>query len=147
MINSWNFSTDILIAALSSLKNCRRCSASAFWKRIGLLRERRLERECKHRCDFFHPRRSRLEGDLTVSSLLLSVDLEDVRAWVKDGTRYRDGVVENTRTYLQHFKRWGVKATFFVVGEVARRYPSLMRGNCRGRARAGLPWRCPSAAR
>jgi polysaccharide deacetylase family protein (PEP-CTERM system associated) len=61
-----------------------------------------------------------------VSSLLLSVDLEDVRAWVKDGTRYRDGVVENTRTYLQHFKRWGVKATFFVVGEVARRYPSLI---------------------
>lgn len=60
------------------------------------------------------------------SSLLLSVDLEDVRDWVKDGTRYREGVVENTRNYLQHFKRWEVKATFFVVGEVARRYPRLI---------------------
>ncbi len=61
-----------------------------------------------------------------MSSLLLSIDLEDVRDWVKDGTRYREGVPENTRNYLQHFKRWGVKATFFVVGEVARRYPWLI---------------------
>jgi polysaccharide deacetylase family protein (PEP-CTERM system associated) len=61
-----------------------------------------------------------------VSSLLLSVDLEDVRSWVKDGHRYRDGVVENTRRYLAHFKGWGVKATFFTVGEVARRYPQLI---------------------
>ncbi len=61
-----------------------------------------------------------------MSSLLLSVDLEDVRDWVKDGTGYREGVPENTRNYLYHFKRWGVKATFFVVGEVARRYPWLI---------------------
>ena len=63
---------------------------------------------------------------MTVGSLLLSVDLEDVRDWVKDGSRYREGVLENTRNYLYHFKRWGVRATFFVVGEVARRYPSLI---------------------
>jgi polysaccharide deacetylase family protein (PEP-CTERM system associated) len=63
---------------------------------------------------------------MTMGSLLLSIDLEDVRDWVKDGSRYREGVVENTRNYLHHFKRWGVRATFFVVGEVARRYPSLI---------------------
>jgi len=62
-----------------------------------------------------------------VSSLLLSVDLEDVRDWVKDGARYREGVPENTRNYLEQFKRWGVRATFFVVGEVARRYPWLIK--------------------
>lgn len=61
-----------------------------------------------------------------MSSLLLSVDLEDVRDWVKDGAGYRDGVAENTRNYLAQFKRWGVRATFFVVGEVARRYPWLI---------------------
>ncbi|MBU1567577.1 MAG: polysaccharide deacetylase family protein [Proteobacteria bacterium] len=61
-----------------------------------------------------------------MSSILLSVDLEDVRDWVKDGVRYREGVPENTRSYLDQFKRWGVRATFFVVGEVARRYPRLI---------------------
>ena len=61
-----------------------------------------------------------------MSSLLLSVDLEDVRDWVKDGTRYREGVPENTRAYLHQFKKWRVKATFFVVGAVARRYPQLI---------------------
>ena len=63
---------------------------------------------------------------MCVSSLLLSVDLEDVRDWVENGKRYREGVPANTRNYLEHFKRWGVKATFFVVGEVARRYPHLI---------------------
>ncbi len=61
-----------------------------------------------------------------MSSILLSVDLEDVRDWVEDGSRYREGVVDNTRQYLNHFKQWGVKATFFVVGRVARRYPELI---------------------
>lgn len=61
-----------------------------------------------------------------MSSLLLSVDLEDVRDWVKDGHRYRAAVPENTGRYLKAFRRWGVKATFFVVGEVARRYPQLI---------------------
>jgi polysaccharide deacetylase family protein (PEP-CTERM system associated) len=61
-----------------------------------------------------------------MSSLLLSVDLEDVRDWVKNGYSYREGVVENTRAYLSYFKKWEVRATFFVVGEVARRYPRLI---------------------
>lgn len=61
-----------------------------------------------------------------MSSLLLSVDLEDVRDWVKDGAGYREAVPDNTRQYLAQFKEWGVRATFFVVGEVARRYPQLI---------------------
>lgn len=61
-----------------------------------------------------------------MSSLLLSVDLEDVRDWVEDGHRYRAAVPENSARYLEEFRRWGVKATFFVVGEVARRYPQLI---------------------
>ena len=61
-----------------------------------------------------------------MSALLLSVDLEDVRDWVKDGYRYREGVPDNTRRYLDYFNRWNVQATFFVVGQVARRYPGLI---------------------
>jgi len=61
-----------------------------------------------------------------VSSLLLAIDLEDVRDWVENGTGYREGVPKNTRRYLDHFRRWGVKATFFTVGRVARRYPDLI---------------------
>lgn len=61
-----------------------------------------------------------------MGSLLLSVDLEDVRDWVKNGAGYREAVPDNTRQYLARFKEWGVRATFFVVGEVARRYPQLI---------------------
>lgn len=61
-----------------------------------------------------------------MSGLLLSVDLEDVRDWVKDGYSYREAVPGNTRQYLDQFKDWGVKATFFIVGRMARRYPQLI---------------------
>jgi len=61
-----------------------------------------------------------------MSSLLLSVDLEDVRDWVKDGYSFREAVPGNTRQYLKHFRQWGVHATFFVVGRVARHYPQLI---------------------
>jgi polysaccharide deacetylase family protein (PEP-CTERM system associated) len=62
-----------------------------------------------------------------LSSLLLSVDLEDVRDWVKNGSTYREAVPPNTRRYLEQFSEWGVKATFFIVGTVARRYPALIK--------------------
>ena len=61
-----------------------------------------------------------------MSCLLLSVDLEDVRDWVKDGYSYRAAVPANTRQYLEQFRQWGVQATFFIVGRVARRYPQLI---------------------
>ena len=62
-----------------------------------------------------------------MSSLLLSVDLEDVRDWVEDGYNYREAVPCNTRHYLIQFKKWEISATFFVVGNVARMYPQLIR--------------------
>ena len=61
-----------------------------------------------------------------MGAILLRIDLEDVRDWVKDGHRYREAVPDNTRRYLDTFAAWGVRATFFVVGEVARRYPWLI---------------------
>jgi polysaccharide deacetylase family protein (PEP-CTERM system associated) len=61
-----------------------------------------------------------------MSTILLGIDLEDVRDWVKDGYSYREAVPENTKRYLDTFTLWGVKATFFVVGDVARRYPQLI---------------------
>jgi polysaccharide deacetylase family protein (PEP-CTERM system associated) len=61
-----------------------------------------------------------------MSAVLLGIDLEDVRDWVKDGFSYREAVPDNTRRYLGTFAAWGVKATFFIVGEVARRYPKLI---------------------
>ncbi len=62
-----------------------------------------------------------------MSSLLISIDLEDVRDWVADGMKYSERVPANTRCYLDFFKQLKVKATFFIVGRVARRYPDLIR--------------------
>ncbi|WP_417914395.1 polysaccharide deacetylase family protein [Candidatus Electronema sp. JM] len=59
-------------------------------------------------------------------SILLGIDLEDVRDWVENGHSYREAVPETTRIYLKQFKAWGVQATFFVVGNLARRYPQLI---------------------
>lgn len=62
-----------------------------------------------------------------MSAILLSIDLEDVRDWVRDGLSYREAVPAATGKYLECFGAWGVKATFFIVGKVARRYPELIR--------------------
>jgi polysaccharide deacetylase family protein (PEP-CTERM system associated) len=67
------------------------------------------------------------QRETIVSAILLSIDLEDVRDWVRDGLRYKEAVPVNTRRYLECFGRWNVKATFFTVGTVARRYPALIR--------------------
>lgn len=61
-----------------------------------------------------------------MSPILLSIDLEDIRDGVKNGSSYRDNIAESTRQYLKQFEHWGVKATFFVVGKIARRYPQLI---------------------
>jgi polysaccharide deacetylase family protein (PEP-CTERM system associated) len=62
-----------------------------------------------------------------MSCLLLSIDLEDVRDWVDDGLNYTERVPANTQCYLDYFRSLGIKATFFIVGQVARRYPNLIR--------------------
>ncbi len=58
---------------------------------------------------------------------LLSMDLEDIRQSLPDGNRYADRVEENTGRYLGFFEECGVRCTFFVVGDVAVRYPDLVR--------------------
>jgi polysaccharide deacetylase family protein (PEP-CTERM system associated) len=60
------------------------------------------------------------------SDLLISVDLEDVRDQVDGGSQYREGVPENTHKYLDFLQSKNAGATFFVVGNVARKYPSLI---------------------
>lgn len=58
---------------------------------------------------------------------LFSVDLEDVRHRMFDGHRYEERVPPMTERYLQFLDRNKMKATFFIVGDVAKRYPQLVR--------------------
>jgi polysaccharide deacetylase family protein (PEP-CTERM system associated) len=58
---------------------------------------------------------------------LFSVDLEDVRLSIPGGERYAPRVEANTLRYLDWLDRHGFRATFFTVGEVARRQPDLVR--------------------
>lgn len=58
---------------------------------------------------------------------LLGIDLEDVRTQVEGGTRYAERVPANVARWLEFLARHRVRCTFFTVGDVARRYPSLVR--------------------
>jgi polysaccharide deacetylase family protein (PEP-CTERM system associated) len=58
---------------------------------------------------------------------LFSVDLEDVRSMVPDGDRYAERVPVLVERYAELLDRHRVRCTFFTVGDVARRYPSLVR--------------------
>jgi polysaccharide deacetylase family protein (PEP-CTERM system associated) len=59
--------------------------------------------------------------------LLLGIDLEDVRMFVPGGERHAERVPAMAERYLALFARHGMHTTFFVVGDVARRYPALVR--------------------
>jgi polysaccharide deacetylase family protein (PEP-CTERM system associated) len=58
---------------------------------------------------------------------LFSIDLEDVRSMIPDGQRYRERVPANTERILAFLEAHGARCTFFTVGDVARRYPDLLR--------------------
>lgn len=60
------------------------------------------------------------------SELLFSIDLEDVRDQVSDGNKYREAVPQNTHQYLEFLQARNASGTFFVVGNIARKYPSLI---------------------
>lgn len=62
----------------------------------------------------------------TLPPFLFSIDLEDLRTQFPGGTRYREAVPEATQRYLRFLDQRKSKATFFVVGDVAQRYPSLV---------------------
>ena len=58
---------------------------------------------------------------------LFSIDLEDVRLWMPDGEKYKERVCANTLAYMKWLGAKGFKCTFFTVGEVAEKYPSLIK--------------------
>ena len=57
---------------------------------------------------------------------LLGVDLEDIRDRIPNGHQFQPRVPEMSARYLAFFRHHKTKATFFVVGDVARRYPTLI---------------------
>lgn len=57
---------------------------------------------------------------------LFSIDLEDIRLWIDDGLKYKERVPLMTEKYLEFLDSYNFKATFFVVGEVAKIYPVLI---------------------
>ena len=59
-------------------------------------------------------------------SFLFSVDLEDIRTFVPNGDRYAERVPQNVARLLAFLAGHRVRCTFFTVGDVARRYPSLI---------------------
>lgn len=58
---------------------------------------------------------------------LFSVDLEDVRTMIPDGDRYAERVPQNVSQYLEFLADQDMHCTFFTVGDIARRYPELIR--------------------
>lgn len=61
----------------------------------------------------------------------LSIDVEDYwsifsRDWLGIETEPSDAVVRNTKWFLETLARHNVKATFFILGEVAKKFPSLI---------------------
>lgn len=60
-------------------------------------------------------------------AFLFSLDLEDVRTMIPDGSRHRDAVPEMTLRYLDVLERCQRHCTFFTVGNVARSHPDLIR--------------------
>src|SRR5512139_1512542 len=58
---------------------------------------------------------------------LFSVDLEDLRFGMPDGLSYKERVPANVHKYFDWLNRRGFKCTFFVVGDVAEAYPSLIK--------------------
>lgn len=58
---------------------------------------------------------------------LFSIDLEDIRSLMPNGSVYEDRIEENIRRYLGFLSERNSCCTFFVVGDIARRYPGLIK--------------------
>lgn len=61
------------------------------------------------------------------SIYLFSIDLEDVRLWMPDGEKHKERVPANTHAYMNWLNKHNFKCTFFTVGEVAEKYPTLIK--------------------
>jgi len=62
----------------------------------------------------------------------LTIDVEDYwsiffRDWLNMPAEPSDAVVKNTEWFLETLSNYNVKATFFMLGEVAEKFPSLVR--------------------
>ena len=62
----------------------------------------------------------------------LTIDVEDYwsifhRDWLHDNAQPSDAVVKNTEWFLDTLSKHNVKATFFILGEVAEKFPSLIK--------------------
>lgn len=62
----------------------------------------------------------------------LTIDVEDYwsifsRDWLGLDSEPSNAVVKNTEWFLETLKQFGVKATFFILGEVAVKFPGLVR--------------------
>jgi polysaccharide deacetylase family protein (PEP-CTERM system associated) len=64
---------------------------------------------------------------VTAPPYLFSIDLEDARSLLPDGDRYAERVPANTERIVAFLAEHRVRCTFFTTGDVARRYPSLVR--------------------
>jgi polysaccharide deacetylase family protein (PEP-CTERM system associated) len=67
----------------------------------------------------------------------LSIDVEDYwsifwRDWLALDAQPTDAIVRNTQWFLEVLQEHGVKATFFVLGEVAVAFPGLVRSIATG---------------
>jgi peptidoglycan-N-acetylglucosamine deacetylase len=58
---------------------------------------------------------------------LFSIDLEDVRFRIPGGEQYAERVPAMIERYLAFLERYRMQATFFTVGDVAEKYPKLIR--------------------
>ncbi|MCX6240206.1 MAG: polysaccharide deacetylase family protein [Bacteroidetes bacterium] len=57
---------------------------------------------------------------------LFSIDLEDIRLRLKNPENYEERVPVNTHIYLNWLRKYNSKCTFFVTGDIAVLYPSLI---------------------
>lgn len=62
----------------------------------------------------------------------LSIDVKDYwsifsRDWLGKDIEPSAAVVKNTEWFLETLSRYDVKATFFILGEVAKKFPSLVK--------------------
>lgn len=60
---------------------------------------------------------------------IMSVDLEDYYCDLpfSEWSKYESRIIENTEMILKMFEKYDVKATFFVLGYIAERFPDLIK--------------------
>ena len=58
---------------------------------------------------------------------LFSIDLEDIRLRMDDGSKYKPRVEVLVEQYLQFLNKYKSKATFFTVGDIPKEYPNLIK--------------------